>query len=85
MNETYFKVFLNGFFWSLLFRYQKRVNRTNWRLSILFQIDLKVIRTMKSKNFSLGFTENISKFVILRRDIGKIKNLYKFCRVGLNV
>ena len=85
MNETYVKVFLNGFFWSLLFRYQKRVNRTNWRLSILFQIDLKVIRTMKSKNFSLGFTENISKFVILRRDIGKIKNLYKFCRVGLNV
>ena len=85
MNETYVKVFLNGFFWSLLFRYQKRVNRTNWRLSILFQIDLKVIRIMKSKDFSLGFTENISKFVILRRDIGKIKNLYKFCRVGLNV
>jgi len=53
-------------------------------LSIFFQVDLEVIKIMKSKNFSLGFAENISKFVILGRDIGKVRSFYKFCRVGLN-
>ena len=40
---------------------------------------------MRSKNFSFIFAENISKFMILRRDIGEIRNFCKFCRVGLNV
>ena len=38
-----------------------------------------------SKDFSLGFAENIGKFVILRRDIGKVRNLCKIYRVGLNI
>jgi len=41
--------------------------------------------TIRSKDFSLGFAENISKFIILGRDIGKVRSLYKFCKVGLNV
>jgi len=41
-------------------------------LSTLFQIDSEVIRSMRSEDFSFGFTENIGKFVILRRDIGKV-------------
>jgi len=40
---------------------------------------------MKSKNFNFGFAENISKFIIIRRDIGKVRSLCKFYRVGLNV
>jgi len=40
---------------------------------------------MKSKNFSFSFAENISKFMILRRDIGKIRSFYKFCGISLNV
>jgi len=40
---------------------------------------------MRSKDFSFGFTENVGEFVILRRDIGKIRRLCKFCRVSLNV
>ena len=40
---------------------------------------------MKSKYFNLGFAENVSKFVILRGDIGKVRSFYKFCEVGLNV
>jgi len=40
---------------------------------------------VKSEYFSLGFSENVSKFVILRRDIGKIRSLCKFCRVSLNI
>jgi len=40
---------------------------------------------MRSKDFSLSFAENISEFVILERDIGKIRSLYKFCGVGLNI
>jgi len=40
---------------------------------------------MRSENFSLGFAENVSKFVIFRRDIGKIRSLCKFCEVGLDV
>ena len=40
---------------------------------------------IRSEDFSLGFTENISKFTILGGDIGKIQSLCKFCRVGLNV
>jgi len=54
-------------------------------LSILFQIDFEVIRLMRSKNFSFSFAENISKFMILRRDIGEIRSFCKFCGVSLNV
>ena len=54
-------------------------------MSIFFQIDFEVIRSMRSKNFSFSFAENISKFMILRRDIGEIRSFCKFCRVSLNV
>jgi len=57
----------------------------NWRLSIFFQIDLEVIRMMRSKDFSFGFAKNISKFMILRRNIGKVRRLCKFCKVSLNI
>jgi len=40
---------------------------------------------MRSKDFSFGFTENISEFMILRRNIRKIRRLCKFCGVNLNV
>jgi len=43
-------------------------------LSTFFQVDLEIIRIMRSKNFSLGFAENIGKFVILRRNIGKVRS-----------
>ena len=38
-----------------------------------------------SKNFSFSFAENISKFVILERDIRKIRSFCKFCKISLNV
>jgi len=69
LDETYIEIFLNEFLESLLFRCQKRVYKTNQRLSTFFQIDLEVIRMMRSKNFSLCFVENIGEFVILKRDI----------------
>ena len=40
---------------------------------------------MRSKDFSFGFAENVSEFVILRRDIGKVRSLCKTCRGSLNV
>ena len=40
---------------------------------------------MKSKNFSFGFAENISKFIILKENIGKIRSFYKFYRINLNI
>ena len=40
---------------------------------------------IKSKNFSFGFVENIGKFIIFRRNIRKVRSLYEFCGVGLNV
>ena len=54
-------------------------------MSTFFQIDLEVIKIIRSEDFSLGFAENISKFVILRRNIGKVRSLCKFCGVVLNV
>ena len=54
-------------------------------MSTFFQIDLEVIKTMRSKDFSLGFAENISEFMIFGRNIGKVKSFYKFCKVDLNV
>ena len=54
-------------------------------MSTFFQIDFEVIRTMRSKDFSFSFAENVGKFMILRRDIGEIRSFYKFCRVSLNV
>jgi len=64
---------------------KKRVYKANWRLSIFFQVDLQVIRTIRSEDLSFCFTEDVSKFVILGRDIGKIRSLYNLCRVGLNI
>ena len=40
---------------------------------------------MRSENFSFSFAENVSKFMILERDIREIRSFYKFCKVGLNV
>jgi len=40
---------------------------------------------MRREDSSFSFAENVSKFVILGRDIGEIRSFYKFCRVGLNV
>jgi len=54
-------------------------------LSTFFQIDFKVIRTMRSKDFSFSFAENIGEFMILRRDIGKVRSFCKFCGISLNV
>ena len=54
-------------------------------MSTLFQIDFEVIRTIRSENFSFSFAENVSKFMILGRDIGENRSFCKFCRVGLNI
>ena len=54
-------------------------------MSTLFQIDFEVIRMMRSENFSFSFAENISEFMILRRNIRKIRSFCKFCEVSLNV
>ena len=40
---------------------------------------------MRSKNFSFGFAKNIGKFVILGRNIGKVRSFCKFCGISLNV
>ena len=84
-DKTHVEIFLNEFLQSLLFRCWKRVYRTNLRLSTLFQIDSEVIGTMRGENSSFSFAENVSKFVILRRDIGEIRSFCKFCGVSLNV
>jgi len=85
LDKTCVEVFLNEFLESLLFRCQKRVYRANWRLSTLFQINFEVIRTMRSKNFTFNFAGNISEFVRLGKDIGKIRSFCKFCGISLNV
>ena len=54
-------------------------------MSTFFQIDFKVIRMMRSKDFSFGFAENVSKFIIFRRKIGEIRSFCKFCGVSLNI
>ena len=54
-------------------------------MSTLFQIDFEVIRTMRRENFSFCLAENISKFVILGRDIREIRSFCKFCGVSLNI
>ena len=54
-------------------------------MSIFFWIDLEVIRMMRSEDFSFGFVENISEFMILGRDIRKVRSFYKFCGVSINV
>ena len=54
-------------------------------MNTFFQIDFEVIRIMRSKNFSFSFAENVSKFIILGRDIGEIRSFCKFCGISLNV
>ena len=85
MDKIHIEVFLNEFLESLLFRYKKRVYRANQRLSTFLKIDFEVIRTMRSEDFSFSFAENIGKFMVLRRDIGKVRSFCKFYGVSLNV
>ena len=40
---------------------------------------------MRSEDFSFGFAENVSEFVIFGENIRKIQSFYKFYRVDLNV
>ena len=54
-------------------------------MGTFFQIDFEVIRMMRSKDFSFSFAKNVSEFIILRRDIGKVRSFCKFCRISLNV
>ena len=54
-------------------------------MSTLFQIDFEVIRMMRREGFSFSFAKNVSKFVILGRDIREVRSFCKFCRVRLNV
>ena len=54
-------------------------------MSTLFQINFEVIETMRRESFSFDFAENIGKFMILRRDVRKIRSFCKFCRVSLNI
>jgi len=44
-------------------------------LSTFFQVDLEIIKIVRSEDFSLGFVKNISEFVILKRDIEKVRGL----------
>ena len=54
-------------------------------MSTFFQIGFEVIRMMRSKDFSFGFAENVSEFMILGRGIGNIRSFCKFCGVSLKV
>ena len=54
-------------------------------MSTFFQINFKVIRTIRSKDFSFSFTKNIGKFMILGRDIRKVRSFCKSCGISLNV
>ena len=85
MDKICVEIFLDEFLQSLLYRCRKRVYRANQRLNTFFQIDFEVIRMMRSKNISFSFAKNIGKFMILGRDIGKIRSFCKFCGVSLNV
>ena len=86
MNQVVsIEVFLSEFLESLLFRCQKRVYRTNQRLSTFFQIDFEIIWMMRNKDFSFSFVKNVSEFVILGRNVGKVRSFHKFCRISLNI
>ena len=54
-------------------------------MSTFFQIDFEVIRTMRRESFSFSFAENISKFMILRKDVEQVRSFCKFCGVSLNI
>ena len=71
-----------------IIRQQTKMNMTadfDSNKGTLFQIDFEVIKIMMSENFSFSFAENVGKFMILRRDIGKVRSFCKFCRISLDV
>jgi len=39
---------------------------------------LEIIKIVRNEDFSFGFTENIKEFMILGRDIEKVRSLCKF-------
>ena len=50
-----------------------------------FEIDFEVIWMIRSENFSFSFAENIGEFMILGRDIRKVRSFCKLCKISLNI
>ena len=66
-------MFVNEFSESSHFRLRKGVHQDDRWDSTVFQIDFQIVRTMGRKCISFTFTEDISKVVVLLRDMGEVR------------
>ena len=76
-DEPRAEIFFDEFPKGLEFGLREGVNGPPRRGSAFLQVNLQIIRTVRGKVIGLSFTENVSKFMILWRDVGKIHSLLR--------
>ena len=82
-DESTVEIFLDEVTEGLEFRLGKGIDRFPRQRCAFFQVDFKIIRMVGCKVVSLSFTKNISKVMILGRNIGKVNRvLLQLCLVS---
>ena len=65
-------MFIDEFLEGLEFGLRVRVHGTNRRCSTFLQIDFKVVRSVQRELVGLSFAEDISKVLVLFRNVGEV-------------
>ena len=73
LNESGSDMFINEFSEGLEFGLRERVHGTDRRCSTFLQIDLKVVRSVQSEFVGLSFAEDISKVLVLFRNVREVR------------
>ena len=76
-DESDADVFINEFSERSEFGLGKGVHGADGRRGTFFQIDLQIVRPMRSKGVGFLFTEDVSKVMILFGDVSKIWRLVR--------
>jgi hypothetical protein len=76
-NETNADMIVNELAECLKLNLRKRIHCSDGRSSIVFNIDLKIIRSMRREFKGLLLAEDISKVMILWRNAGEIREIIR--------
>ncbi len=72
LDESGAEIFFNEVAECLQLRLGERVDWSPQRRCALFQVDLEIIRPMRSKGVGLGFTKNVSELMMFGGDVGEV-------------
>jgi hypothetical protein len=72
-DETRSEIFVKKFSESLMLSFGKGVDLSRRKWSAFFEIDMQVVWSMRGEGVGSVLAEHIGEFVILFRDVGKVR------------